>query len=159
SDLLTWQWAAGGGAQLALGEWTTYPAAYADAYRIRVKSLQVNRSDNFQEQQAVLQIVLEPEHDRSLKPLRDAQLKIEEVVDDQGQKLDAADPMKRQLLVRLRMPDPLIREFEFTNLSPKATRLASLRVTATYTFPTETQEVILDNPVRGATQELGRYKV
>src|SRR5262249_14147240 len=47
----------------------------------------------------------------------------------------------------------------FTKLSPKATRLATLRVTATYTFPTETQEVILDNPVRGATQELGRYKV
>jgi hypothetical protein len=161
SDLLTYQWPGDEGVKLAVGAWPPYPAAYAEGYRLRIKSLQVNRTQNFEAQQATLQLALEPDHDRSLRPLRNGDVKVEEAVDDQGKKLEPADRKNAAALHLMQRPGGQTgaRTFAFSSLSPQATRLSLLRVTATYTYPTETREVILDAPTRGATQNLGRYKV
>lgn len=157
---LSYDWEPGGALRLSSGKWTSVPTVYSGAYRVRVKSLQVVRASDFEKHQAALQLVVEADHDRSLKPRSAGELKIEEIVDDQGAKLTPADPRKPwRPVFEQRMAVPPGRVFECVNLSPKAARLATVRVAATWTYPTQTEEVVIESPARGSTRELGRYKL
>lgn len=157
---LQYDWEPGGALRLSTGKWSRFPTSYSGSYCVRVKSLQVIRGTDFDKHQAGLQMVVEADHDRALKPLSAPELKLEEIVDDQGTVLEPADARKAwRGLVDQRPGVQAGRTFQYANLSPKATRLARMRVSASFTFPTQTEEVVIPSPARGSTQELGRYKL
>jgi hypothetical protein len=52
-----------------------------------------------------------------------------------------------------------LRDFLYPGLSPQSTKLAVVRATATYSFPTESQELLFDSPARGSSQDVGRFRV
>lgn len=157
SDLLTYDWTGPGALRLSVGKWLPFPAAYAGAFRLRIKSLQVVRTQTFDKHAALLQLVVEPDHDPQLKPLRNWTLQVDEILDDQGGKLEQAKNDGRRWPKVAATTDS--RSFDYTGLSPRASRLATLRVTVSYSFPTETQEVILESPARGSTQDVGRFRI
>lgn len=158
SDLLAVDTLQGGTFQLSAGKWFPYPAAYAGAYRLRLKSLQVIRTQTFDKHQATLKIAAEPDYEPSIKPLRNWTLQIDEMVDDQGKKPARIDRPNFQWQMA-GAAAVSVREFQFEGLSPQATRLASVRATATYSFPTETQELLFESPARGSSQDVGRFRV
>ena len=158
SDLLAVESVPGGAFQLNVGKWLPYPTAYSGAYRLRFKTLQVVRTQTFEKHLATLKVGVEPDYEPSIKPLRNWTLQIDEMVDDQGKKLTRIDRANVQWQMA-GAPAVSTREVQFEGLSPQAARLASVRATATYSFPTETQELLFDSPARGSTQEVGRFRV
>jgi hypothetical protein len=158
SDLLALDAMPGGTFQLSVGKWLSYPTAYSGAYRLRFKSLQVVRTQTFDKHQCALKVAVEPDHDPSIKPLRNWTFQIDEMVDDQGKKLKRIDRANVQWQMA-GMPATSLREFQFEGLSPQASKLSSVRATATYSFPTDTQELLFESPARGTTQEVGRFRV
>ena len=157
SDLLTVDAAPDGTFRLSVGKWLPYPAAYSGPFRLRLKSLQVVRTQTFEKHGADLKLVVEPDHDPSAKPLRNWSLQIDEVVDNQGTKLKKVERGNQPWLIAGVQGNA--RSFDYTGLSPQAARLSSLTATVSYSFPTETQEVVFESPARGSTQELGRFKI
>lgn len=158
SDLLTCEPAAGGTFRLSVGKWLPYPTAYSGAFRLRFKSLHVARTLTFDKHQVNLQFAVEPDVEPSVKPLRNWTLQIDEIVDDQGKTLKKIETPNARWQMQ-GMPQTDLRNFQFEGLSPRSTKLASVRATATYSFPTETQELLFDAPARGSSAEVGRFRV
>lgn len=158
SDLLTVEPVPGGTFKLSVGKWLPYPTAYSGAFRLRLKSLQVVRIQTFEKHQATLRIAVEPDYEPSIRPLRNSTLQIDEIVDDQGRKLRRIDRANAQGQMA-GAPAATLRDVPFDGLSPQATRLASVRATAVYSFPTDTQELLFESPARGSAQDVGRFRV
>jgi hypothetical protein len=147
----------GGAYRLSVGKWLPYPTAYAGAFRLRFKGLHVARTLNFEKHEADLKFTVEPDYEPSIKPLRNWTLQVDEIVDDQGKKLRRIENPNLQWQMA-GVPQTASRDFHYADLSPRP-RLASVRATATYSFPTDTQELLFDAPARGSSQEVGRFRV
>ena len=158
SDLLTVETVPGGTFRLSVGKWLPYPTAYSGPFRLRFKGLHVARTLTFEKHEADLKFSVEPDYEPTVKPLRNWTLQVDEIVDDQGKKLKRIDNPNLRWQMALG-PGTTVRDFHFTELSPRAARLATVRATATYSFPTETQELLFDAPARGSSQDVGRFRV
>jgi len=158
SDLLTCAPMPEGTFKLTVGKWIPYPTAYSGPFRLRFKSLYVTKTLNFEKHEAALRFTLEPDYEPSIKPLRNWTLDLDEIVDDQNKKLKKKEnPNLRWQMAN--QPPTSLRDFQIEGLSPQATKLAYVRATATYSFPTESQELLFDAPARGSTQDVGRFRV
>jgi hypothetical protein len=158
SDLLTIDSMPGGAYRLSVGKWLSVPTAYSGAFRLRFKSLMSVRMLTFDKHEANLRFTLEPDYEPFVKPLRNWTLQIDEIVDDQGKKLQKIENQN----LRWQMangPQTSAREFQYNSVSPKSTKLSLVRATATYSFPTDSQELLFDSPARGSSQDVGRFRV
>ena len=158
SDLLTVETMPGGTYRLSVGKWLSYPTAYSGAFRLRFKSLMSMRTLSFDKHEANLRFNLDADYEPSVKPLRNWTLQIDEIVDDQGKKLQKIEnPNLRWQMAN--GPLTALRDFQYNGLSPQSTKLSLVRATATYSFPTESQELLFDSPARGSSQDVGRFRV
>jgi len=144
-----------------------YPAAFVRHYRVRVTQITVTRQLDFRQNRSSAHLQLDLQWLPGVSPLALARFSVEEVLDDQGRSLlpDKAEerpPFARRMM-RGSQYGMRSAGFPHTLSLPvppaDAKKIATLRGTASLSFPGETRALVFEKPLEGGkTLELGGLK-
>jgi hypothetical protein len=143
------------------------PSAYEGPYRFRIVRLRHEHSTDFKTAEGQVELAIESDWQRSLKPSRKVDLDLRTVVDDKGAVLELAKSetedegsdlvvmangrvLGRQVRIRPEGDDRSapVQSLTFKGLKPGATRI-SIRGRARFRFPLEKSELVFEKPASG----------
>jgi hypothetical protein len=153
-----------------------YPTGYAGPFRMRVLSLKMERSTDFKSKTASLQLGMDAEAEKYLKPTKHVEIALTRAQDDRGGALELKDEdlvqgmggrvvMGGAVVMRAwamagggpgLAPPP--KSFTLGGLSAGASRI-TLQGTARFCFPLESREIRLAKPDSGPAQDTSDYLV
>jgi hypothetical protein len=161
-----WEWKDDGSLRLARERHVGYPASHSGPFRVRVQSMNADRSNDFKARTVSVTIVLQAEWDRRLKPSKIVDLEVSKATDDQGTLLevtpvDAGTFFRGGPGVQIRVGGGFLqdaaensRTFAFRGLQPTATSV-SIEGTARFTFPLDQREIKVEKPGTSENKDLG----
>jgi hypothetical protein len=143
-----------------------YPAIYSGPFRVRVQSMNADRSNDFKARTVSVTMTLQAECDRRLKPSKIVDLEVSKASDDRGTTLevtpiDAGTFFRGGPGVQLRVGVGLMQDglessrgFILRGLQPAATSV-TLEGTARFTFPLDQREIRIEKPGNSESKDLG----
>jgi hypothetical protein len=151
------------------------PAAYIGPFRVRIKSMSVERRTDFKGSTIVASFDLEADYEKHLKPMGRAKLEITKLTDDTGREVAVKGAFDEEMggiagaagggVVRILRGLPgmggeeSLPRYYATGLSPEAKGITSLKGTVTWRFPLAHRDVAFDAPATGDTQDVGDFKI
>lgn len=162
----TWEMRDDGSIRFNREKHPDYPSVYSGPFRVRLSSLNADRSNDFKARAVSLTLGVVAEWDRRLKPSKIVDVELSRAADDRGTALDVA-PVDANAFVRggpgvqLRVGVGMAvdgsensRTFLLRGLSPQAATV-DLEGVARYTFPLDQREVRIEKPAVTETKDLG----
>jgi hypothetical protein len=163
----TWEAQEDGSIRFTRDRHPSAPAAYGDGFRVRVQSMNVERSTDFKGKTVSLTATLTADWDRRLKPSKIVEIDLSKASDGQGSPIDISAADAGMMVVRgmpgaqirvagMNFPDAgeNTRAFLLKGLSPDATRI-DLEGVARFTFPLDYKDIRFEKPGTVESRDLG----
>jgi hypothetical protein len=161
-----WEWKDDGSLRLTRERHVGYPASHSGPFRIRVQSMNADRSNDFKARTVSVTVQVQADWDRRLKPSKIVDLEVAKATDDQGTLLevtpvDAGTFFRGGPGVQIRVGGGFLqdgsensRTFALRGLQPTATSV-TMEGTARFTFPLDQREVKIEKPGNSENKDLG----
>jgi len=163
----TWEAQEDGSIRLLKDRHPATPTVYGGPFRLRVQTLNVERSTDFKGKTVGVTATLIADWDRRLKPSKTVEIDLSKASDGQDSPIDISAADSGVMVVRgvpgaqirvagMNFPEPgdNTRAFSLKNLSPAATAI-DLEGMARFTFPLDYKEIKFNKPGTVENRDLG----
>lgn len=161
----SWEWRDDGTIRMLSDRHVAFPSVCSGPFRIRVQSMNAERSTDFKAATVTLTVTLQADWDRRLKPSRIVDLEVSRAVDSLGTALDVTPWDMNNIFrgpgVQLRVGVGLVQDgaensrgFLLRGVSPAA-KGVDLEGTARFSFPLDLREVKIEKPGLSENKDLG----
>lgn len=163
----SWETQEDGTVRLTRDRHPACPVVYGGPFRVRVQSLNVERSTDFKGKAVTATATLVADWDRRLKPSKIVEIDLAKATDGQDSQIDISAADAGVMVVRgvpgaqirvagMNFPEPgeNTRAFSLKNVSPAATTI-DLEGTARFTFPLDYKEFRFEKPGTIETRDIG----
>ena len=161
----TWEARDDGSIRLTKDRHVEYPTVQSGPFRVRVQSMNADRSNDFKARTVSTTVTIQADWDRRLKPSKIVDIEIARAVDDLGTVLEIVSSdglnMWRGPGVQLRVGVGIVQDSSensrvvtLKGLQPAATSI-TIEGTARFTFPLDQREIRIEKPANSESKDLG----